>query len=196
MRSRCRIPAPPAVRIKPPFDLRANSVTARSISSASRMPTGVTSTPNNDATAWIAPNWPLPEATVGSRRTATRVTLGAICLSSSSHLPLMPYSRFANPVALPPGRARLATKPLPTGSATAANTIGTVRVACCTGAMTEPPFARMTSGASDSGSSAASALSTPMRRIRSPCCARASSGQATAALPSTPRNSRRRSIQP
>ena len=29
------------------------------------------------------------------------------------------------PVALPPGRARLATKPAPTGSATVANTIGT-----------------------------------------------------------------------
>ena len=34
------------------------------------------------------------------------------------------------PVALPPGRARLSTKPAPTGSGTIANTIGTVRVAC------------------------------------------------------------------
>ena len=38
------------------------------------------------------------------------------------------------PVALPPGRARLSTKPAPTGSATIANTIGTVRVACSNGA--------------------------------------------------------------
>ena len=37
------------------------------------------------------------------------------------------------PVALPPGRARLSTKPAPTGSATIANTIGTVRVACSNG---------------------------------------------------------------
>ena len=34
-----------------------------------------------------------------------------------------------NPVALPPGRAKLSTKPAPTGSATSTNTIGTVRVA-------------------------------------------------------------------
>src|SRR5262249_45795236 len=34
------------------------------------------------------------------------------------------------PVALPPGRARLATKPLPTGSATIAKTIGMMRVSC------------------------------------------------------------------
>ena len=35
-----------------------------------------------------------------------------------------------NPVALPPGFARLATKPAPTGSTVITNTIGTVRVAC------------------------------------------------------------------
>ena len=37
------------------------------------------------------------------------------------------------PVALPPGRARLSTKPAPTGSPTTGNTIGTVRVACSNG---------------------------------------------------------------
>ena len=37
------------------------------------------------------------------------------------------------PVTLPPGRARLSTKPAPTGSATIVNTIGTVRVACSNG---------------------------------------------------------------
>ena len=37
------------------------------------------------------------------------------------------------PVALPPGRARLSTKPAPTGSVTCTNTIGTVRVACSNG---------------------------------------------------------------
>ena len=41
------------------------------------------------------------------------------------------------PVALPPGRARLSTKPAPTGSATTANTIGTVRVACSNGPTVE-----------------------------------------------------------
>ena len=37
-------------------------------------------------------------------------------LSSSSHFPLMRYSEVVNPVALPPGRAKLATKPAATGS--------------------------------------------------------------------------------
>src|SRR5262245_48962945 len=61
-------------------------------------------------------NCPIPEGMVGSRRTAARATLGATCLSRSSHFPLRPYSNIVNPVALPPGRARLATKPAPTGS--------------------------------------------------------------------------------
>jgi hypothetical protein len=52
---------------------------------------------------------------VGSRNTAARVVPGATCLSSFSHFPLRPYSKIVNPVALPPGRARLATKPAPTG---------------------------------------------------------------------------------
>ena len=42
-------------------------------------------------------------------------------------------SNRVNPVALPPGRAKLATKPAPTGSVTCTNTIGTVRVACSNG---------------------------------------------------------------
>ena len=102
----------------------------------------------------MAPNWPIPAAMAESRRTAARVTRGAICLSSSSHFPLMPYSNSMKPVALPPGRARLSTKPAPTGSATVTNTIGTVRVACCNGPTAEPPAARMTSGASATNSAA------------------------------------------
>ena len=85
---------------------------------ASRTLIGLNSTPNEGATVWIAPNWPVPAAIAGSRMTATRVTRGAISLSSSSHLPHMPYSKEVKPVALPPGRARLSTKPAPTGSST------------------------------------------------------------------------------
>jgi hypothetical protein len=43
----------PAVTIKPPFAERANSVTMRSISAASRTPKGVNSTPSEGAIAWI-----------------------------------------------------------------------------------------------------------------------------------------------
>src|SRR5438445_1199886 len=42
-----------------------------------------------------------------------------------------------------------------------------------------------------SGSSAATAMSTPIRRTRSGCCARAASGQAAAALPISVMNERR-----
>jgi hypothetical protein len=41
-----------------------------------------------------------------------------------------------------------------------------------------------------SGSSAVEAMSTPMRRTRSPCCARTASGQAAVAPPSNVMNSR------
>ena len=80
--------------------------------------------------AWIAANCPSPGGYSGVAKDATRVTPGAICLSSSSHFPLRPYSNEVKPVALPPGRARLSTKPAPTGSTTCTNTMGTVRVAC------------------------------------------------------------------
>ena len=38
--------------------------------------------------------------------------------------------RMAEPVTFPPGRARLATRPVATGSAVAAITMGIVEVAC------------------------------------------------------------------
>src|SRR5262249_29528555 len=46
----------------------------------------------------------------------------------------------------PPGRGRLVTNPSPTGSATAANTIGIVRVSRWSAAVTGVVFARITSG--------------------------------------------------
>ena len=75
----------------------------------SRTLIGLTSMPNDGATAWIAANWAVPAVKVGSRRTATRVTPGATSLSNCSHFPLRPYSKLVNPVALPPGRAKLST---------------------------------------------------------------------------------------
>jgi hypothetical protein len=68
--------------------------------------------------AWMAANWAVPAVSAGSRSTATRVTPGISSLSDCSHFALRPYSKFVNPVALPPGRARLSTKPAPTGSGT------------------------------------------------------------------------------
>ena len=82
-----------AVTIRPP--LRGASKCgdgALDFADASRTSTGLTSTAKDGAAAWTAANWPIPEAMAGSRRTAARLTLGAICFSSSSHLPLRPYS--------------------------------------------------------------------------------------------------------
>ena len=73
--------------ISPPFAARAKTVTARSISPASRRLTGLTSIPTDGATDWMMANWPMPAVMSGSRRTAARVTPGAVCLSSSSHFP-------------------------------------------------------------------------------------------------------------
>jgi hypothetical protein len=46
----------PGVAIKPPFGCRANAVTARSISPASRVSIGRGSTPRDGATDWMLPN--------------------------------------------------------------------------------------------------------------------------------------------
>src|SRR5262249_60967191 len=108
------------------------------------------------ATDWIATSGADPVGGVVSRRTAARVTLGAISFSSSIHFALMPNSNSVNPVALPPGRARLATKPEPTGSVTCTNTTGTLRGAASNGPTTEEPTARRTSrrGATNSADEA------------------------------------------
>jgi len=108
---------------------------------------------NIGATDWIAPNCPLPDGSVESRRTPIRLTSGAISRRSSSHFPPMLYSKVRNPVALVPGRARLSTNPRPTGSATMANTIG-IALVSSSKTPTVAPVANMTSGASATSSAA------------------------------------------
>src|SRR5271169_1276769 len=140
--------------IRPSDGFGANAAMPLSISAASRTPIEVNSTPNDDAAVWTAANPPDPAGTAGSRNTATRVTAGAIFLSSSSHFPPRLNSQAVNPVALLAGRARLATKPEPTGSIVITNTIGTVRLACWNAPTIEPAVAIMTPGASATNSSA------------------------------------------
>ena len=206
-----------AVRIRPPFGCRAKLATARSISAVA--------TSRIDR-ARIPPTMPPPTVSlpIGRRRLEcrgpealpARLTAGAISLSSSSHFVQIEYSNGVNPVALPPGRATLSTKPAPTGSGTCTNTIGTVRLTCCKACTGWLPLARTTSASATSsarctkiigtactrtvidpyvvlfgpaqprractnparrgcisGSFAAKeAVSQPMRRIRSRCCAR------------------------
>jgi hypothetical protein len=79
----------------------------RSLSTSPRMMTTL---------AWIAANWPIPEHSKGSR-IASRVGLGAITLSKSSHFSLRLYSNVVTALVLrPPARVR--AYPIPTGSMT------------------------------------------------------------------------------
>ena len=73
-------------------------MTARSISPASPTSTGRNSTPNDGAAPWITANWPIPEDMAASRRTATRVTLGAMVLPAG---PLTVKSRYDRVPCLP-----------------------------------------------------------------------------------------------
>ncbi len=103
---------------------------------------------------WITANWLTALPIARSRMTTTRVVCGASSFSSSSHLALVLNSNVEKPVTLPPGCARLPTKPAPTGSVTLVNTIGTVLVACCSATMASVVEARMTSGACATNSAA------------------------------------------
>jgi hypothetical protein len=126
----------------------------RSTSGASRTFIGLNSTLKDGATPCIAANSPRLAGLTASRRTAARVTRGSISLSNCSHFALMPYSNDVKPVVLPPGRARLATKPAPTGSTMPTNTIGTVRLTCCSAATFWLPETTTRSGASATSSCA------------------------------------------
>ena len=66
---------------------------------------------------------------LADRRSPTRASLGTASLSISSLLVFSSVSKLENPVTLPPGRARLATKPAPTGSTAFVITMGMVLVA-------------------------------------------------------------------
>jgi hypothetical protein len=85
-------------------------------------------------------------AVIGLNNKATRATRGAISLSSSSHLPPIVGSMLVKPITLPPGREKLATKPLPIGNG--AKTMGMVRVCCSSAAVVGVMCERMTSGCS------------------------------------------------
>ncbi len=78
-------------------------------------------------------------------RTATRERFGRTSFRSSTRLPLNSRARLDNPVTFPPGRARLATNLLPTGSASLVITIGMTSVAFLAGAVTDGPAVTMTS---------------------------------------------------
>ena len=72
---------------------------------------GVTCTLSNGAIASMTAKSPVEAPWLGSRRTATRAIPGAISLSSSGYFAYRLYSLAMNPVAFPPGRAKVSTYP-------------------------------------------------------------------------------------
>src|SRR5262249_31951652 len=76
----------------------------------------MTSRPYVRAVAWTSP---ISSTMVGLPtlpKIANRPSPGTISRNSSRRLPLVSVCWSESPVALPPGRARLATRPVPTGS--------------------------------------------------------------------------------
>src|SRR5262245_17118429 len=91
------------------------------VSSSGWLGTGPTigSTLNDRAAASNGGRYDLIKGAVsGLNMIETRLTPGAISLSSSSHLPATDGSHSMKPVRFPPGWGTLAAKPAPTGSTT------------------------------------------------------------------------------
>src|SRR5436309_127185 len=83
-----------------------------------------------------------------------QLVLGCRLHRELGRLLTLPNSNAAKPVMLPAGRAKLSTKPLPTGSVTCANTTGILSVACRNAATLGVPDARMMSDSRATNSAA------------------------------------------
>ena len=91
---------------------------ARSISSAPLTSKASSVTRNAGAAAWVSVHWRGFVGLAGFKRTAICEAAGTTSFTNSSRLVTTPALKSDSPVILPPGRARLATSPTPTGSAT------------------------------------------------------------------------------
>ena len=85
------------------------------------------------------------EGAVALQSTPNRVACGRASLKIARRLVARSGCRSAIPVTFPPGRARLATWPRPTGSAWVANTMGIVFVACRAGSTSVEEVAKIIS---------------------------------------------------
>jgi hypothetical protein len=74
--------------------------------------------------AWASSNWLSAPGACGLTITAMVAAFGTISRSSPSRFASSELAKMKTPVALPPGRFRLATRPSSTGSAAAEKTIG------------------------------------------------------------------------
>src|SRR5262249_48480646 len=90
----------------------------------------MTSRPSLLAAAWASPISNTGAGVPTLPMIANRRRLGTTYRSSSRRLALVSGAWIARPVTLPPGRARLGTRPVATGSPAPTNTIGMVEGAC------------------------------------------------------------------
>src|SRR5262249_52520373 len=108
-----------------PFGCRTKFSITGSMSVVERTESSVAATPSDALAFSMARMKNLDCGEVsGLNMTPTRAIAGAISLRGPSHLPPTANSNALNPVRLPPGLARLATKPCSTGSDTCVNTTG------------------------------------------------------------------------
>ena len=130
-----RSPPTLAITIRPPFGARECDDGALDIAE-SRVSTAISSTPSDGATACTARELAAYRRRRAGSRSTPRVTRRRHLFEQRE--PFRGEAEFEQrkPVALPPGRTRLVTKPAPPGPSTWTNTIGTVRVACSNGAVT------------------------------------------------------------
>ena len=91
---------------------------------------GSTSMPMLRAASLISATYALAKGSLSSASTPTRRTAGMSSRASSTLLPATSAPPLDCPVTLPPGLARLSTRPVATGSPAPAITIGMSRVAC------------------------------------------------------------------
>ena len=128
-----------------PARSRAITENARSISCAVRASAGRTLMLSFCAAAWVLFKIAACAELAGLTRTATWESLGTRLSMISKFLALMSKVRFESPVRLVPGRTRLLTNPLPTGSEVVAMTMGRVEVAFCAALVAADPAVTMTS---------------------------------------------------
>src|SRR5215470_9716905 len=129
MRPRLALVKASGLTMSPPFGCPEAATRARSISPASRIGVTVSLTPNECARGSIdCTNFSAKGPASGLKINAMLPSSGAISLMSSNHLAPIANSKLVNPVMLPPGCAKLETKPCPIGSPTTTKMIGIVLV--------------------------------------------------------------------
>ena len=121
------------------------AMNARSISVISRTSRGRIVTSSDLAASIARSSCNLLSVLLEVQRTAMRVAAGSALFSNSSRLAASSTAKSVSPVTFPPGRARLFTRPISTGSPPPTKTMGIVFVAFAAARAALGPTAKMIS---------------------------------------------------